>query len=64
MVQWERTRNPIRQFKHITSSKCSIANYGQAKASYLMRVEIHGHHYADANYLNVPLYLRQQQLQH
>lgn len=52
------------QFKYITGSKLSAANYAQARAAYLMKVDIHGRHHGEADYRNVALYLRQQNLQH
>jgi hypothetical protein len=52
------------QFKHITGAKLSAANYAQARAAYLMRVDIHGRHHGEADYRNVPLFLRQQDLLH
>lgn len=52
------------QFKFITNSKLSAANYAQARAAYLMRVDIHGRHHGEADYRNVPLYLRQHNLQY
>lgn len=50
------------QFKFISGGKLSAANYATARAAYLMRVDIHGRHYGEADYRNVPLYLRQWQL--
>ena len=51
------------QFKHITGAKLSAVNYAQARAAYLMKVDIHGRRYGEEHYRNVSLYLRQQQLQ-
>jgi hypothetical protein len=52
------------QFKYITGSKLSATNYAQARAAYLMRVDIHGRHHGEDNYRNVPLYIRQHELHH
>ena len=52
------------QYKYITGSKLSATNYATARASYLMRVDIHGRHHGESDYRNVPLYLRQAELQH
>ena len=47
------------QFKDIAGSKLSATNYATARASYLMKVAIHGRRHAEEDYRNVPLYIRQ-----
>ena len=50
------------QFKFIAGGKLSAGNYAHARAAYLLKVDIHGRHFGEADYRNVPLYLRQWQL--
>ncbi len=50
------------QFKDSAGGTLSSSNYATARASYLMRVSIHGKHHGEADYRNVPLYLRQMDL--
>ena len=49
------------QLKYISGGKLSAVNYQHAKDAYLLKVDIHGKHYGEPDYRNVPLYLRQWQ---
>ncbi len=47
------------QLKDRAGGKLSSTNYATARASYLMQVAIHGRRHGEAEYRNVPLYVRQ-----